>query len=80
MPEVLMTPEARKARAAIAARARHNGPSDPHVPELRAELAAAMLEERIRDVVASVPALSASQRERLVLACLTAPGSAGDGA
>jgi hypothetical protein len=55
------SPVRRRMVAAIAAIERHNGPSDPRVAPLRAQLAAADLEERIRQA----PPLTASQREHL---------------
>ena len=62
----------RRLVAAIAAIERHNGPGDRRVAPLRAQLAAADLEERIRQA----PPLTTSQREHL--ARLLSTGGADD--
>jgi hypothetical protein len=46
---------------------RHRSADDPAVTEARRNLHAAKLEEHIRKVVDSAPALSADQRNRLAL-------------
>lgn len=67
-----MNPAARTARATIAAIERHNGSSDPRIPQLRTDLAAAQLEEHIKAVVDSMPPLSDEQLSKLAL--LLRPG------
>lgn len=57
----------------VAALERHNGPDDPRLPSLRAELATEGLAEHIRKVVDSWPPLTPAQRDRLAL--LLNPGA-----
>jgi hypothetical protein len=57
----------------IAAVARHNGPDDPRLNPLRAELHTEALAEHIRKVVDGWPPLTAAQREKLAL--LLNPGA-----
>lgn len=52
-------------RAKLASGARHYPPSHPFMVEQRRLLAEALYENRIRELVASAPPLSAAQRDRL---------------
>jgi hypothetical protein len=61
---------------AIGAIERHNGPHDPRLGPLRAELVTEALAEHIRRVVDAWPPISQATREKLAL--LLNPG-AGDG-
>jgi hypothetical protein len=72
------SPPRRRLSAAIAAIERHNGPDDPRITGLRAELVIEGLAEHIRSVVDDAPPLTAQQRERLSL--LLNPGTPGGGA
>ncbi len=67
------SPPRRHRSAAIAAIERHNGPADPRITGLRAELAIEGLAEHIRRVVDSAPPLTPAQREKLAL--LLCPGA-----
>jgi hypothetical protein len=70
-----LNPAARKARATLAAIERHNGPADPRIPQLRADLAVEQLADRISDAIRSDPPPTPAQRERL--ARILVPGASG---
>jgi hypothetical protein len=58
------TTERRRLSARVAITTRHH-PDDPGLPALRAELAAARLEEFVRRELDSAPPLSRAQRDKI---------------
>lgn len=52
-------------RARVGALSRDRAPDDPELVDARRDLAASVLEERVRSVLASDPPLSAGQRARI---------------
>ena len=67
------SPPRRRLSAAIAAIERHNGPDDPRITGLRAELVIEGLAEHIRRIVDAAPPPTNEQRLRLA-AILCNPG------
>jgi hypothetical protein len=63
------SPVRRRLSSTVAAVERHT-PDSPALPALRAELAAAGLEEHIRRVVAAAPPLTQAQRNQLAIILL----------
>ena len=67
-----MTPEQRRARAALAAKSRYS-PDDPTLDDDRRDLRALTLEEHVRRVVDQAPPLTSEQRQRIAALLQPAP-------
>lgn len=65
------------ARARLAHATRFKGRTAPETIEARRALAAALLEKRIREIVADAPPLTSEQRDRIVRALRVRPASPG---
>lgn len=61
----LMTPEQRKLRAQIAAKARRRPPDDPELLAARRTFEASRIADHIERLLAAAPPLTEGQRERL---------------
>lgn len=69
-------PQVRHHSSRLAVLERHRGPDDPETVDARRDLAAAKLEQHVRQVVDGFPPLTSAQRSRL--AALLRPTVGGD--